>query len=272
MVEVRVTPERGGGAHFRCVLARRGRTTVTATRAATATKEESPRGDDEEVCARRYRRWRDAINTSATSGPDEETARRRARGDGAQLLRGDERRPRIFFRGGAVLRARRRPRVRSLGGPVPIRGATVTAAVTQRSTAASSSPRTPAQRASKKRARDVSYGKRFWFSRRETFRFSVFGVFGGTRLEFPRTRVVNALLRITAYYCVSALARKCYSRASSSSTPISIPEVYLPRIRSDISRRQLNGLLLDRYIEKHRAKNGNNHGLMRYYIFRLYAF
>lgn len=106
-----------------------------------------------------YRRWRDAINTS-----DRAThARDHAARDGAELLRGNDRpeRPRrshVHFRGGAILRTRRRPRVRPVGGPVPIRGTpaanAVAAAATQRTTA-TSSPWVPAHRASKKKKKKV---------------------------------------------------------------------------------------------------------------------
>lgn len=58
------------------------------------------------------------------------------------------RHPRVLFRGGAVLRAWRRPRVWPVGGSIPIRRASDNIAATQRSTATSSS-RAPAQWSSK---------------------------------------------------------------------------------------------------------------------------
>jgi hypothetical protein len=157
-------------------------------------------------------------------------------------LRGDDPgRPRVIVLWrGAVVRARRRPRVRPVGRPIPIRGtaiaATATAAAaaaavvvaTQRSTA-TSSPWAPAQRASKKTAREcpVRGGKSPPRAIVRDFRIhreSQFEFIRRIRIGLPRGLVhIHTLLRIIDYYCVSVLAdkRRGYSRAASSSARIS---------------------------------------------------
>jgi len=153
--------------------------------------------------------WRDKYERP---GLQERDASRR---DGVELLREDgrSRRPRVFFRGGAVLRTWRWSRVWPVGRPIPIPRtaiaiAIVTVAATQRSTS-TSSPWTPTRRASKRRVIIFGPGspdrkhRTIAFRDRRDFEFTANSLlrifeFGSTYRE----RRVHALLRVINCHCV----------------------------------------------------------------------